>query len=288
MFSLLASTALGAANSQAALLLHSSMDNADVGAGAGTDTTSAGTYGVGNSAGSDGTAGGNANTTPAASTAGHVTSGSTGQINQALSFPGNGNAGVRYDGIAAPGIGDYTVSLWFNFNSAAQNGYLAASGNTGSSGEGWSIFHENGRLIYRMSVGGGGNDLRAAVNTTILNDSDWHHAALIIDSTAGVIQGYLDGAAATDIGSGGPPDGTFVTDGNGVANTDPILLGVRGSGGFQFRGDIDDVAIWDEAFDSAAVSQIYNNGLAGIAVPEPSSLLMLCAASFATILRRRR
>ena len=193
--SLFVSTCI-AGTAPAALLFHSSMDNADVGAGAGTDTTASGTFAVGNGAGSDGTAGGNANTVPIATTSGHITSGSTGQINQALSFPGNGNAGVRYDGIAPAGLGDYTVSLWFNFNSSAQNGFLASSDNTGSSGEGWSIFYENGSLIYRMSVGGGGNDLRAAVNTTIANDSAWHHAALIIDSGAGVIQGYLDGAAA--------------------------------------------------------------------------------------------
>ncbi|MDB4759553.1 PEP-CTERM sorting domain-containing protein [Akkermansiaceae bacterium] len=286
---LVTTSAIVTMSSNAALIFHSSMDNIDVGAGAGTDTTSAGTYSVGNSVGANGVAGGNANTTPVATTGGHVTSGTSGQIGQAVSFPGNGNAGVRYDGIANAGTGGYSVSLWFNFNGNAQNGMLAAMGNTGSSGEGWSVFYENGSLIYRMSVGGGGSDLRAAVNTTIANDSNWHHAALVIDPTGGVINGYLDGVAATGIGSGGPPDGTFVSDGDGVANGDPLFLGVRGSGGFQFRGDLDDVAIWDESLDSTAVSGIYQNGLSGIGVgiPEPSSLVMVCLG-MSGLLRRRR
>lgn len=265
------------------------MDNGDVGAGAGADTTSTGTYSVGNSVGANGVAGGNANTTPVATTTGHLTSGTTGQIGEALSFPGNGNAGARFDGVANAGTGGHTVSLWFNFNSNAQNGMLGSMGNTGSSGEGWSIFYENGSLIYRMSIGGGGNDLRAAVNTTVANDSLWHHAALVIDPTAGLINGYLDGVAATGTGMGGPPDETYVPGGDGVANGDPLLLGARLNGGFQFRGDLDDVAIWDESLDATAIDGIYQNGLAGIGVgvPEPSSAMMLFLG-MSGLLRRRR
>jgi hypothetical protein len=286
---LIVSSLVGLSHLPAALIFHSSMDNIDVGAGAGGDTSSAGTYGVGNSLGADGVAGGNANTSPTSTTTGHVVSGAGGQIGQALSFPGVENAGVVYGGVANAGTAGYTVSLWFNFNSSAQNGILAGMGNAGSSSEGWTIFYENGRLIYRMSVGGGGNDLRAAVNTTITNDSNWHHAALVIDPVNGVIEGYLDGAAATDVGFGGPPDGTYIPDADGVANGESLMLGVRSSGGFQFRGDLDDVAIWDESLDSTAISGIYQNGLLGVGVgiPEPSSVLML-SLGLLGLMRRRR
>ena len=285
-----ASSVAGMVSSQAALIFHSTMDNVDVGAGAGADTTSTGTFSVGSVVGADGTAGGNANTTPVTTTGGHVSSGASGQIGNAISVPGNGNAGVRYNGVANAGTGGYTVSLWFNFNSNAQNGILAGMGNPGSSAEGWTIFYENGSLIYRMSVGGGGNDLRGAINTAIANDSSWNHAALVIDPAGGLINGYLNGVAATGTGQGGPPDATYVPDGDGIANGDPLLLGVRSSGGFQFGGDLDDVAIWNESLDAAAVDGIYQNGLAGInasGIPEPSSL-MLAIMGAVGLLRRRR
>ncbi|YCM46571.1 LamG-like jellyroll fold domain-containing protein [Verrucomicrobiaceae bacterium 227] len=276
-------------NSHAALIFHSSMDNVDAGAFAGADSTANGPFGVGNSVGPDGTAGGGANIAPIATTTGDVVSGATGQIGEALIFPGSENAGVRYEGVANPGTGGYSVSLWFNFNGSAQNGILAGMGNAGSASEGWTIFHENGRLIFRMSVDGGGNDLRAAVNTTIGNDSAWHHATLVIDPAVGEIFGYLDGIAATGVGLGGPPDGSYVTDVNGVANGDPLLLGVRSTGGFQFLGGLDDVGIWNEALDATAVSQIYQNGLNGISssVPEPSAFLM-SFLGLSVLLRRRR
>jgi hypothetical protein len=245
------------------LIHYSSLDNDSVGAGVGADTTADATFSVGASIGTAGIAGGSANTTPVVTSASHVTSGSSGQLSQALSFPAGENAGVQFASIAAPGLGDYSVSLWFNFQGAAQNGILAGSGNPGSSAEGWTIFYENGNLIFRMSVGGGGGDLRAAVNASVANDSSWHHAVLLIDSTAGVIKGYVDGVEATGTGSGGPPDETFITDGDGVANSDPTLLATRSSGGFQFLGDLDDFAVWNRALTAAEVTGVYDAGVAG-------------------------
>ena len=132
--------AIGLANGQGVpasaltqLVHYSSLDNDAVGTGAGTDTSADGVFSVGATIGVIGTAGGNVNTTPGATAASHLTSGTNGQLLEALLFPGSENAGVRFDGIAAPGTGDFAVSLWFNFQGAAQNGILAGSGNPGSS-----------------------------------------------------------------------------------------------------------------------------------------------------------
>ena len=245
------------------LIHYSPLDNDSVGPGVGADTTADGSFSVGATVGTAGVAGGSVNTTPVATTAAHVTSGTAGRMLEALAFPAGENAGVRFDGVGAPGTDDFAVSLWFNFQGAGQNGILAGSGNPGSSAEGWTIFYENGNLIFRLSVGGGGGDLRAAVNGPVANDSEWHHAVLLIDQTAGVIKGFIDGAEVTGIGSGGPPDETFVTDGDGVSNGDPILLGARASGGFQFFGDLDDFAVWDRTLTSAEITGIYDAGVAG-------------------------
>ncbi|MCH1510442.1 MAG: LamG domain-containing protein [Akkermansiaceae bacterium] len=245
------------------LVHYSSLDNDAVGAGSGTDTSSDGVFSVGATIGVAGSAGGSANTTPGATTASHLTSGASGQLFEGLSFPGGENAGVRFDGVAAPGTANYAVSFWFNFQDSAQNGILAGSGNPGSSAEGWTVFYENGSLIFRISVGGGGADLRAAVNGPVTNDSDWHHAVLMIDQTAGVVRGFIDGLEVTGVGSGGPPDETFVADADGIANGDPVLLGARASGGFQFFGAMDDFAVWDRTLTTAEVTGIYDAGVAG-------------------------
>ena len=55
---------------------------------------------------------------------------------------------------------------------------------------------------------------------------------------------------------------------------------------FFFSGNIDDVGIWDEALDEAAIQGIMANGV-GSAVPEPSSLSLLAFAGFALMRRRR-
>ncbi|MEJ6648606.1 MAG: PEP-CTERM sorting domain-containing protein, partial [Akkermansiaceae bacterium] len=51
---------------------------------------------------------------------------------------------------------------------------------------------------------------------------------------------------------------------------------------FFFDGNIDDVTIWDEALDGAAIQNIMNNS-----IPEPTSLGLLSLAGLA-LLRRRR
>ncbi|YCM46570.1 LamG domain-containing protein [Verrucomicrobiaceae bacterium 227] len=245
------------------LIHYSSMDNEDVGAGSGADTSADAVFPVGAAIGVAGTAGGSAQTTPVTTVDAHLTSGASGQFFQALSFPGLENAGVQFGGIPSPGLHDFSVSLWFNFQGGAQNGILAGSGNPSSASEGWTIFLENGALIFRMSVGGGGSDLRAAVNGPVANDSEWHHAVLLIDQTAGVIRGFVDGSEVTGVGMGGPPDGSFVPDGDGVANSEPVLLGTRSSGGFQFKGEMDDFAVWERALTPAEISGIYDAGVAG-------------------------
>lgn len=272
----------------AALLLHSTMDNVDVGAGAGTDDTNTATFNVGNSAGSDGTAGASAHTVPALTTIIPLTSGGTGQFGQALSFQALENAGVRYDGITAPGTGSYTASLWFNFNGTGSNGALIGQGlNNSSGGEGWVIFWENNDLVFRIGQSGFGADQRASMrqeDTTGLTNG-WHMATMVIDSVAGELRGYVDGTIVDTQGGGGPSDNTFVTEGDGIASTDPILLGLRGFGGFAPIVDLDDVGIWNTALTTAEIGDIYASG---IAVPEPSSTALLGLGGLALILRRKK
>jgi len=249
---------------QAALVLHSSMDNDDVSDGGGGDTSVA-PFTVFDTAGSaeNGTASGSPNA---------VTSGSSGILGEALSFEGtSGGREVDYGNVhnhvANSG---YTVSAWFNPDdvaggTAAQ--FIARKGNGGSSTDGWSMFVQtDGDLILR-GAHGGASERAVLVNTGAIADDTWYHASIVIDDDNNVFVAYLDGVgsgAVADSPGGGwtlgsSNDSTGFSDGDTFDTSDPIELGNRPS--FPFEGQIDDFAIWDRALSAAEVGALNNLAL---------------------------
>ncbi len=273
----------------AALTLHSSMDNADVGAGGGMDSTADGPFRIGDSvAGNDGTAADNASGMATATN--HVTSGALGQIGQAISFDRAGtgsNRAVSYGDIFDIGTGDFTASLWFNVANPTVQQFVAGKGNQGSGDVGWSFFIENNTLITRLGGGGAGNRASQSVNISGFANQ-WHHVAFVVDNTAGTVTGYLDGSNAGFVSSGGGPTSNMFAPGTDVSNGDSLLLGIRRDSQLEYSGELDDFALWDEALDAASIDQIYQNGLNGIAVPEPSIATFLLGGLIAVVFRRRR
>ena len=279
-FMALAAT-LGASN--AALILHSTLDNTDVGAGAGSDTTSAGAYTVVDSiAANNGTAenvidGGATGTN-------HVTSGVAGQHGQALSFDRGGvsnNRAVQYGDIHDIGTGDYSVTMWFNTSTTSTLQFLGSKGNAGSTSIGWSIFIESNTLITRLGGGGTGN--RASQRVSISGEADaWHHVAFVIDNTAGSVTSYLDGSNTGWTSGGGGPSGNTFTAGTDISDGSQLRLGIAGNGTGEFRGELDDFRIYNEALDGAGVAASM------VAIPEPSSTALLGLGGLALILRRRK
>lgn len=275
--------AVTAGFSNAALVLHSPLDNANVGAGSGTDTTASGPYSVVDLvSGNNGTAE-NVNDGGATGT-NHVTSGAAGKHGEALSFDRSGtldNRAVQYGDIHDIGMGDYTVTMWFNTAATSGLQFLASKGNAGSTSVGWSIFIENGDLIARLGGGGSGN--RASQHIGISGEADtWHHVAFVIDNTAGTVTGYLDGSnTGWANGKGGPSGNTF-TAGTDISDASQLRLGIAGNGSGEFRGELDDFRIYNEALDAAQVAATMNP------VPEPSSSALLGLGGLALVLRRRK
>lgn len=269
--------------SDAALILHSTLDNADVGAGAGTDTTQAGAFSVADSiSANNGTAenvidGGATGTN-------HVTSGATGQHGEALSFDRAGvsnNRAVQYGDIHDIGTGDYTVTMWFNTAATNSLQFLGSKGNAGSTAVGWSIFIENDSLIARLGGGGSGNRASQSVDITGQADS-WHHVAFVIDNTAGTVTGYLNGSTTGWTNGGGGPSGNTFTAGTDISDASQLRLGISGIGTGEFRGELDDFRIYNEALDATGVSASM------VAIPEPSSTALVGLGGLALILRRRK
>ena len=106
-----------------------------------------------------------------------------------------------------------------------------------------------------ISFGAGSSTLITYINKWLptsgaINDGNWHHICIIQDSSGGSVNltPYVDGSP-----SGSSPSGTaaFVSSNNRIGNG--YYSGLEGS--------LDEVAIWNSALSSAAVTEVYNSGV---------------------------
>ncbi len=99
---------------------------------------------------------------------------------------------------------------------------------------------------------------------TLFNDT-WRHLAFVIDT--GSVALFLDGAKST----------YEYPHGNGFGNTGPVYIGKSGQeSGREFKGLIDDVAIWDHALTDWQLEGLTAGVFSpdNLPVPEPSTLLV--------------
>jgi len=128
-----------------------------------------------------------------------------------------------------------------------------------------------GRLQDKLSAGrtdGAGTPLGVA-------DAQWHHAVLGKDGTTGFI--YVDGIEEDSL----TPLIALPSLGDSVAQ-----IGNTGSGGNGFVGLIDDVQLYDHYIGTDGIEFLFNNP--GVAIPEPSSSILLAMGLLALGSRGRR
>lgn len=186
--------------------------------------------------------------------------------------------------IGATGI---TFSAWINND--ANNGYtgvLMTRTFNGQTNNSWGLAIEPGGASWRFDARVDGPGIDSA-DDSVPVDGAWKHLALVWDSSTESFTSYLNGVQAstatttTDLNIGGPA----------IAGPDsgPWYIGYDDccGGGRDFDGRIDDVAVWDNALSGAEIATIYQNGLAGTGVPEPSVSIFGLLGSL-LLLRRRR
>lgn len=165
-------------------------------------------------------------------------------------------------------LDSFTVSLHVKGGTAWKDYLSIGTGNN------VLVFEATSGASAIYNIGGAGGTAANSgqvVGATDVRDGEWHHLAVTVGN--GTLTYYVDGIQE------GSADFT------GSGNATSLQIGSRfGQGGRQTTALIDDVSIYDEALDAAAINQL--SGAA--AVPEASSSLLMGLGGLALLLRRRK
>ena len=107
--------------------------------------------------------------------------------------------------------------------------------------------------FYVTNTGSIINNKRIATSDTI-TDENWHHLVFVNGGDSGLLKIYIDGSEASLTTSGELGTSSL------FSSSIPNIIGDTNVGGSNFIGNIDEVSIFNSAFNQAQVSQVYNNG----------------------------
>jgi len=153
-------------------------------------------------------------------------------------------------------LGDLTISVWGNYDdlSSSANKILtrAGDGETEATNYLYTIALKNDTTMRIFWEHGAGINVDITSSATFSADAgEWHHYAVVRDSSAKTVKFYIDGAelGTAQSYSNNPTGGTssFLTIGAG-----PTLTS-------EFDGMIDDLIIFNKSLSSEQISALYNN-----------------------------
>ena len=216
--------------------------------------------------------------------------GANGSTGQSTGFAGSGHIDVPWS--SALNTSDFTVTLWAN--AANTQGFASPITNrddvapAGAFRHGWIIYNNPGGLWSFWNGGGpSANGGWNVANGPTVSTNTWSHIAISYESATNTKTIFLDGTAVSTTNPVAfSPNNGDLEDGFSHDNENLHIGGGGDNGGsFRWNGGIDDVSIWDEALDQAAIQDIRDNSIT--LIPEPTSLGFLSLAGL-TLLRRRR
>lgn len=184
----------------------------------------------------------------------------SGLFGEALALPGSSNSYAQQalnDTAFDFGPSDFTIQVWFNFNSNSREQTLIEKF-AGSTGPGWTLTTPLGTDLQFYSEPN--ISLNAAESFTT---GVWHEAVVTRSGTTFSL--YFDGnLAVSGVSSPGPLTTT----------TNPLLVGKRNSEDgrdFSVDGSLDEIAIWNRALSSTEVADVWNSGKGMLLVPNLAS-----------------
>jgi hypothetical protein len=206
-----------------------------------------------------------------------------GKVGQAFRLDGvNDNVKVLNSPSLNFGMGNFSIDAWINTTDSSGVVVLLDK-RSGPTPKGYHLFLSDGKPGFQMASGIGSSGCKAHPTPGVactnygwgapfIADGAWHHVAWVVDRT-NLTSGarlYVDGVLKY---TGDP-----MTD--DLNTTSDLYMGMRtpamGGGGF-FRGDLDEVEIFNRALNQTDIQAIYNAGSADkisgdLPVPKPIAL----------------
>ncbi|MEZ4678401.1 MAG: LamG domain-containing protein [Caldilineaceae bacterium] len=136
-----------------------------------------------------------------------------------------------------PAAGDFTAALWFNVSPLSSGDrYLLQQADGGGTGRTWFFVSGSGTLRTFL----GGSTLE---HPNPVTSNRWHHAALTYHLATQTLTLYLDGV---------PVSTTRALE----ASAGNMLLGVTKANSGYFKGNIDEVALFDRALSATEIGSL--------------------------------
>jgi carbohydrate esterase-like protein/concanavalin A-like lectin/glucanase superfamily protein/GDSL-like lipase/acylhydrolase family protein len=180
----------------------------------------------------------------------------TGQVDGALYFDGDGDyvEVAGYNGVI--GIQSRTCSAWVNVDADAEGGVIVNWGQaSGVDGGRWRFMLDSGSGALRVHVTGG-----RAIATTNVIGTGWRHVAVVFendgDGDVSDVRFYVDGVF--------DPISSSLAMAVNTTYNQKVSIGAALDGSTPdkyFKGQIDDLRIYDRAFSDADVEMLYDKGL---------------------------
>lgn len=192
----------------------------------------------------------------------HGTTGTyiAGVISEAMSLTGvNANYVDVATYAAINDLGPMTLMAWIKVPASTDGGLFYKS--DGNNSKGWFFYIDTDYRFYFAVVRATSNIKYTTHNTTATIAGTWAQVVLTWDGVlaASGVHIYVNGVEWGYVGSGSSYDGI------GVHNTDAaenLYLGYRGVGttiSNNFKGELDEMAIWNKVLSPAEVAYLYNN-----------------------------
>ena len=147
----------------------------------------------------------------------------------------------------------FSVAFWYRSTQNVSFGLIWDNGEVGTTG--YVVGLNNGYISVTEINSGTGCSFFWSNASTVTNDGQWHHAAIVADRNANSTYVYRDGTLDTTLGYCDPADDT--------SNGGNQWYGIgRNSNQFDFAGDIDHFTAWvGVALTPAEVNAHLNGGM---------------------------
>ena len=158
----------------------------------------------------------------------------------AVALSGNARSFVDLGwNVGQVGRRNFTVSLWFRSDSNASNSELLSNRANGSHGNFFNLRVAGGKVVFELDEDTTGTNYVALTSQEGLTDGAWHRVVARRRGNRATL--FIDGERVDEATSKGPIN---------VDNGRSLQVGtsaVANEFGIHFRGDVDEVAIFDRA-----------------------------------------